>query len=472
MDNESTKERINRRIFLRSAAAAGAGLALSPVVLGRPGDVKKADDINVALLGVGEQGQILMSACLKIPGIRIKAVCDIWEKYNRKRVSRLLKAYRHEHGTYVDHKEMLDKEKDLDAVIIATPDFWHAAQTVDCLNAGLHVYCEKEMSNTLTGARKMVLAAKKTGKLLQIGHQRRSNPRYKFCFENLIKGAKLLGQITAVNGQWNRRASGPIGWPKNAPIDQATLKKYGYASMEQFKDWRWYKGLGGGPMVDLGSHQIDIYNWFLQAKPKTVMASGRTNFYDPKTHEWPDTMMAVYEYETAQGNVTAFYQTVSSSASGGYFENFMGNEGSLIISERENRCEIYRDERTAPKWDKWVKDGLLYKQCDCEIEYIEKAKKESIQKCGCPQITDSSTGAVMDVRETPKPPKYDLPVAMDKKPHQLHLENFFDAIYSGGKVALTCPAEVGYETAVAVLKVNEAVEASRKLSFQPDEFKA
>ena len=78
----------------------------------------------------------------------------------------------------------------------------------------------------------------------------------------------------------------------------------------------------------------------------------------------------------------------------------------------------------------------------------------------------------MDVRETPLPPKYDLPVAMDKKPHLLHLENFFDAIHSGGKVALTCPAEVGYETAVAVLKVNEAVEAGRKLSFQPDDFKA
>lgn len=472
MDEQNTKERIDRRDFLHSAAAAGAGLAFSPMVLGQTGSGKKSEDINVALLGVGEQGQVLTTDCLKIPGIRIKAVCDIWEKYNRKRVSRLLKAYRHEHNTYTDHKEMLDKEKDLDAVVIATPDFWHAEHTVDCLNAGLHVYCEKEMSNTLEGAHKMVLAAKKTGKLLQIGHQRRSNPRYIFCFENLIKGAKLLGRITAVNGQWNRRASEPLLWPKNAPIDLATLEKYGYASMEQFRNWRWYKGLGGGPMVDLGSHQIDIYNWFLQANPKAVMASGRTNFYDPKTHEWPDTVMAVYEYETARGNVTAFYQTVSSSASGGYFENFMGNEGSIIISERGNRCEIYRDERTAPDWDRWVKDGMLYKQCDCEIEYLEKAKKESIQKCGCPQITDSSTGAVMDVRETPLPPKYDLPVAMDKKPHQVHLENFFDAIYSGGKVALTCPAEVGYESAVAVLKVNEAVEAGRKLEFQPDEFKA
>jgi len=73
---------------------------------------------------------------------------------------------------------MLDKEQDLDAVIVATPDFWHSPHTVACLEAGLHVYCEKAMSNTLDGARKMVLAARKTKRLLQIGHQRRSNPKY------------------------------------------------------------------------------------------------------------------------------------------------------------------------------------------------------------------------------------------------------------------------------------------------------
>ena len=366
---------------------------------------------------------------------------------------------------------MLDKEKDLDAVIIATPDFWHAEHTVDCLKAGLHVYCEKEMSNTLEGARRMAQAAKKTGKLLQIGHQRRSNPRYIFCCENLVKGAKVLGQITAVNGQWNRSPSPGRIVPRRTEIDAKTLAKYGYKSMEQFRNWRWYKGLGGGPIVDLGSHQIDIYNWFLGINPKSVMASGCINFYDKKTHEWYDTVMAVYEYETVQGNVTAFYQTISSSGSGGYFENFMGSQGSLIISEGGNRCEIYRDKKTAPEWDKWVEGGLLYKQCECEIECIETAKTKCIEECECPQIVEKKTGAFVDVRETPPPPKYDLPVAMDMKYHQPHLENFFNAIYSGGGIKLNCPAEVGYETAVAVLKVNEAAETGRRLTFKPEDFK-
>ena len=467
MYSEKAKVKINRRNFLHSTAAAGAGLAFSQGAFGRINGGKKPDEINVALLGAGEQGKVLMEACRKIPGIRFRAVCDIWP-YNRKWVSGRLRAYRHEHNAYVDYKEMLDREKDLDAVIIATPDFWHADHTVDCLNAGLHVYCEKEMSNTLDGARKMVQAAKETGRLLQIGHQRRSNPRYVFSRENIIDGAKLLGQIAAVHGQWNRSPAPSRIVPKGKGIDTETLARYGYKSMEQFRNWRWYKGLGGGPIVDLGSHQIDIYNWFLGTNPKSVMASGRTNFYDKKTHEWYDTVMAIFEYETAQGNVTAFYQTISSSGSGGYFENFMGSEGSLVISESGNRCEIYRDTKTAPEWDEWVEAGLLHKQCECETECIENAIDKCIEECRCPQIVEKETGTLVDVRESVPPPKYDLPVAMTKKYHQPHLENFFDAIR--GKTRLNCPAEIGYETAVAVLKVNEAAEAGRKLEFQPDEF--
>jgi len=175
MSSKKVKKGIDRREFLRSTAALGAGVVLAPKSFGQAAG-SGPDDINVALLGAGAQGQVLLNACLKIPGVRFKAVCDIWTAYNQKRVSRLLKKYRHEHNTYVDYQEMLANEKDLDVVLIATPDFWHTEHTVACLKAGLDVYCEKEMSNTLEGARKMLEAAKKSGKLLQIGHQRRSNP--------------------------------------------------------------------------------------------------------------------------------------------------------------------------------------------------------------------------------------------------------------------------------------------------------
>ncbi len=446
-------QKIDRRSFLRSSAAAGAGLAFSPMVLGQAG-AKKTDDLNIGLLGCGAQGQVLMNACLKMPGIRFKAVCDIWTAWNQKRVSRILKAYKHVNNTYVDYREMLEKEKDLDAVIIATPDFWHSEHTVACLEAGLDVYCEKEMSNTLEGARKMLEAAKKSGKLLQIGHQRRSNPRYIHCYEKLINGAKLLSKITCINGQWNRSkaACEDLGWPKNAVIDQPTLGKYGFDSMKQFRNWRWYKGLGGGPIVDLGSHQIDIFSWFLGTNPKTVMASGGIDYW--KGRDWYDNVMAIYEYQVGDHTVRAFYQTITTNSSNGYFETFMGDEGTLLISEAAGRGTIYREAWVpAQNWEKWVKMGFIK-------EPPEEEEKEEEKPAG---------DGVLDVRETPKPPSYDIPVTMDKPYHQLHLENFFDAVR--GKAKLNCPAEIGYETAVTVLKVNEAVAAAKKLDFKEDEFK-
>lgn len=449
MSDQRTNTGINRRSFLRSTAAVSAGLAFSPL-LARVG-AAGADTINVALLGAGAEGQVLMNACRNIPGVRFKAVCDIWTKYNQRRVSRILKAYRHDHNTYEDYKEMLANEKDLDAVIVATPDFWHADHTIDSLKAGLHVYCEKEMSNTLEGAKKMLEAAKSTGKLLQIGHQRRSNPRYRHCYEKLIDGAKLLGQITCVNGQWNRSkaACEDLGFPKNAPVPQETLEKYGFESMKQFRNWRWYKGLGGGPIVDLGSHQIDIYSWFLGSNPKAVMASGGVDYW--KGHDWYDHVMVIYEYPVGDRTVRAFYQTITTNSSQGYFETFMGDEGSLVISEAAGRGTAYREAWVpATNWEKWVKMGYI---------------KEPVE----PEEEKTAGDAVLDVRESPKPPSYDIPVSMEGKPyHQPHLENFFDAIK--GKAKLNCPAEIGYETAVTVLKVNEAIEAEKKLQFKPSDF--
>jgi hypothetical protein len=186
------ENKIDRRQFIKSSAAVGASLVLAPRVLTGAKSFG-VSDINVALLGAGAEGQVLMNACLKIPGIRFKAVCDIWSEYSQKRVYRLLRKYGHELNKYEDYKEMLANEKDLDAVLIATPDFWHAEHATACLEAGLHVYCEKEMSNTLEGARQIVEATKKSGKLLQVGHQRRSNPRYIHCYEHILKKPKCWG---------------------------------------------------------------------------------------------------------------------------------------------------------------------------------------------------------------------------------------------------------------------------------------
>ena len=217
--------------------------------------------------------------------------------------------------------------------------------------------------------------------------------------------------------------------------------------MGQDRNWRWYKGMGGGPIVDLGSHQIDIYSWYLGSNPVSVMASGGTDYYDKETHEWYDNVLATYEYKTGHGTVRAFYQTITTNSNLGYFENFMGDQGTLQISESAGRAGIYR-EQMAPPWDKWVEQGI-----------ITAPEQETAQPQG---------GAVLDVRETVAPPKHGLPIVFNNPYHMPHLENFFNTIR--GKDKLNCPAEIGYETAVAVLKVNDAVKLGRKIHFKPQDF--
>ena len=125
MKDTTSQAGINRRSFLQSSAAVGASLAFSPYIFTQAASGASSDDLNVALLGAGAQGQALLNACKDIPGIRFKAVCDIWEAYNLKRTSRILQSQGHELKSYIDYQEMLADQKDLDAVIIATPDFWH-----------------------------------------------------------------------------------------------------------------------------------------------------------------------------------------------------------------------------------------------------------------------------------------------------------------------------------------------------------
>ncbi len=459
MSHQHMESSMNRRHFLHSAAAAGAGLALSPMA-STGAQTVKTDDINVALLGAGLQGQNLMSSCMKMPGIRFRALCDIWTTYNQKRISRMLRAYRHEHNTYTDYREMLAGEKDLDAVIIATPDFRHHQHTIACLKAGLHVYCEAPMSNSIEHAANMVRAARRTGKLLQIGCQRRSDPRYIHCYDKLLRESSVIGRTAAVSGQWNRFVIAPLGWPQRYPLDQSTLEEYGYESMAQFRNWRWYKGLGSGPVVDRGSHQIDVFNWFLDANPRSVMASGHTSYLDKRTHQWYDTVMAVYEYDTFAGPVSAFYQVLSCNSHEGYFEEFIGNQGNLRISQNSNYTMAWPERINSENepWARCVKAGYLI----APDEIMKVLDKLTVQQLARVLVVDETPPAL-------EPTSLKLPVKTKKPFHQPHLENFFDAIR--GKAELNYPADVGYQTAVAVLKINEAIRTGRKLSLAPDQFK-
>ena len=130
--------------------------------------------VNVALLGAGAQGQVLTDSMLRIPGLGFRAVCDIWAEYNQRRVVNTFKKFKHEVNVYEDYREMLDKEEEVDAVIIATPDFWHAQHADRLYESGQACGMrERDVEHARRCARDGA-TARETGKLLQIGHQRRS----------------------------------------------------------------------------------------------------------------------------------------------------------------------------------------------------------------------------------------------------------------------------------------------------------
>jgi predicted dehydrogenase len=427
------------------------------------------DAINVALIGAGTQGRdFLLVEAQKIPGVHFRAVCDIWPFRLKHAGNRIDTAQK---GTglpkvnrYEDYREMLAKEKDLQAAIVATPDWMHAEHTIACLKAGLHVYCEKEMSNDLTKAKEMVQTAKATGKLLQIGHQRRSNARYLHA-EKLLRQEAILGRITHCFGQWNKGKDVEETTGDADPPSDETLKKYGYENVRQFCNWRWFKKYGGGPIVDLGSHQIDIFSWFLGCNPKSVWATGGVDFY--KDREWYDNVMSVFEFATPKGVTRAYYQQLNTTSCMGYFETFMGEDGTLSMCEDPARCRLYSEGRLPNNphpWQKWATKGLI-------VRVPEKTEKKEEIDPKVAKIDEMVKNILALYKPSPPPVMWYLGVEDALTYHAPHVKNFFDAIRDS-KVKLNCPAEVAYETAVAVLTVNKAVAGGQKIEFQEADFKA
>ena len=436
----------SRRDFLKTSGVACGGLVLSSGLLHAQGNPK--DKVNIAIVGYGKEGEVLVDSLLKIPNLNFVAVCDIWKPRLSMAFVRIFREKKQKAARYEDYKDLIAKHaKDLDAVVIATPDFWHSPMTVDFLKAGVNVYCEKMMSDTVEGAKAMVRAARESKKLLQIGHQRKSNPRYIYARDVLLHKNNICGDIMACNGQWNRAVTKDVTCAPKVVIPQETLNKYGYKDMHQFLNWRWYKGLGGGAISDLGAHQIDIFGWMLGARPTRVMASGNKDYYKK---DWDDNVMCIFDFDkTFQGRkAQVFYQVLTTTSSGGgYFETFMGDKGTLKMSENPGISKLFR-EAEAPKWEPLVNQGIIGKS------------------------NASDAVAAVDVRESAALASYDFPENIpgfekNKPIHMYHLENFINAVL--GKEALNCDGEHAFEAEAAVFKAREAIEKG-PLDFEDADF--
>ena len=474
---------MNRRGFLRNSAYATGGtfLALTSKSAIAQGTAPTRT-IKCALVGCGAQGDRLRNASKDVPGIQWVAACDIW-KYNRTAVARRMMAEnRHQvNGTVNEYdtiEELLEKETGLEAVFIATPDFLHAPFSRMCLEKGKSVYCEKMMSNTIEGARDMVKAQKETGGIFQVGHQRHSNPRYLHLRDVVMRKYNLLGRVTHCYGQWNRgvSASIPLEMPKHQEVPTALLAKYGYDDANQFRNWRFFKKFGGGPIADLGAHQIDMFNWMYDAKPLSIMATGGVDYYDGKdgraNFELPDNVMCMYEYKLPTGTMRAYYQVLTTTGSQGYYEKHMGIEGTAIISESQSYNQLYSEPTTSVDWDKLARltPPVMVKPDDAVKNKFWEFDRTWEKPKPASYALNPLAKAVADVRESKALTPWELPVALNRPPHAPHIQNFIEAVQTKNYGHLNCPVEMALICAVTVLKAYESLATGAKVEFKPEEF--
>jgi len=300
-------QHITRRGFMKNSAAAGLGLILSgpSAGLATGSRVRGAnDDIRVAVVGFRGKGAQHIDVFHALEGVRVVALCDadkhILEGQLRKFEDRKEKVI-----ACTDVRRLLD-DKDIDAIVTAAPNHWHALITVWACQAGKDVYVEKPISHNVWEGRKAVEAARKYGRIVQGGTQNRSDIGLREAVEYIRQGN--LGRILWAHGLWFKmrpsigRVTGPQPvpeyidynlWTGPAPLKPLMRQQLHY-------DWHWFWDTGNGDMANLGVHQIDDCVWAVGQSglpPRVISIGGRFGYIDDA--ETPNTQMAIFDYKPA-----------------------------------------------------------------------------------------------------------------------------------------------------------------------------
>jgi predicted dehydrogenase len=220
---------------------------------------------------------------------------------------------------------------------------------------------------------------------------------------------------------------------------------------------------------DLGAHQIDIFNWFFGTTPTSVLAAGGVDYYPDS--ELYDNVMSIYEYDTPKGVSRGYYQVLTTTSALGFFERFMGDQGTVSISEIPTTNQAYREaggEEGA--WDHLITKGLLKRDED-EVKFNPWDIPKTWGSKPKPWVKSSKAGQ-SDSRATAKLEAWELATDLEELPHTPHLRNFFDVVRSGKKEDLNCNVQTAFETAVTVLKIYQAAESGQKAVFSPEDFVA
>jgi predicted dehydrogenase len=381
--------------------------------------------VRLGMIGVGGQGRALLRNADPAFG-ELRAICDInpaqIASADKVIADRKLPPAQH----YVEWREMLEKE-DLEGILIAVPLWMHADIAVGCLDAGKHVLCEKMMAWDLEGCERMARAAAKSGRLLEIGYQRRYNPVYEAAFEGIVR-AGTLGEVYHARMIWHRNAN----WRRSGtpPSPDYDPSRWGYPSFEHLLNWRLYWKYSKGLFAELASHQVNVSNWFFGGPPEAVFATGGVQrFKDGR--EVYDHIYAVFDYP---GGRTATYSSVESNALENRYEVFFGTKATLML---QNESEAMLFEEGAAR--------------QTGIEVTARTEGAVIES----SETRPTVGAGAARAVAPAP-------SGRPSPTRLEISRFCSAVRTG--TPLACGPESAIHSAKACIKANDSVGQRARLS--------
>ncbi|MEO5888663.1 MAG: Gfo/Idh/MocA family oxidoreductase [Ferruginibacter sp.] len=417
--------------------------------------ISSNDKINVAVIGMGIMGYNNTSTALKVPGVQLVAACDLYTG----RLERAKELYGSDLFTTNDYRKILER-KDIDAVIVAPGDHWHARITKDALQKGKNVYCEKPMVHRINEGQGVIAAQKSSNKVMQVGSQRVSSLVYAKAHE-LYKSGEI-GKLNMVNAIYDRQDA--LGaWEYTMPSDAspetvdwdryiAGMPKTAYDA-KKFFWWRNYKEFGTGVAGDLFVHLLSGTHVITGSKgPTSIFASGQLSYWKDGRNV-PDVMTAIMQYpETPEHSPFQLTLQVNfvSGTGGSEVIRFVGDEGTIDIGW-DGLTVHHSIMSKAPGiggWDalttypKAMQDTLLQK-------YNQQYTPEQQKRMTKPDI----------VYKEPK----------DFNEHLQHHTNFFDSVRSGKPVVED--AVFGFRAAAPALACNESYFGKKVIYWDPEQMK-
>lgn len=411
---------INRRDFLKNIGLAGGSLLLaSSPWLSAFSDAghTSGSKARLAVVGPGSRGRFLMNFLAKNDKNEIVALCDIYQPSIDEALNIAPKA-----KVYKDYRKMLE-DKDIDAVIIATPLNTHCQIALDAFDAGKHVFCEKSLGITIDECLQMYNKYLSSGNIFFSGQQRLFDPRYIKAMELIHSG--VIGDVSAIRTFWFRNAD----WRRPVPSPE----------LERLINWRLYSEYSLGLMTELACHQLQIGSWALRALPEKVMGHGAITFWKDGREVY-DNVSCIYVF----GNgVKMTFESVISNKFYGLEEQILGHLGTI---EPEKGKYYFEDVAPAP--------GILQLMND-----VENRLFESLPFAGtswAPETANKNTGEYL-IGEKPK-----------SDGTSLMLDAFVEAVITK-KQPLNI-AEEGYYASILALLGHQALKEEQILTF-PEEYK-